>query len=283
METKTTYAATKKVYTSDADAQQRGFFAYLRRLQQDASAAEAASKTQTSALAAADAAKAAQDAQKAAQKAAKAAARADASAEAKDAAEAKARAAAEAKDAADAAKKAADAAKAAEAEAAKKADAKTRSAAIDALREVMLKKHLRAADFCKEFLLENIPRRFNADKQICKVTRVELADEAKTREDYKNALSMLVEAEDGYLYIYKPILLFTANSLLTEFTRAADAKTRRAAEAKAAEAEAQKAAKAKAAEDAILRRAAEINAKREAAQKAAEAAEAEAAQTSGSK
>lgn len=242
MATKSTYSEDKKVYCAAADNQQRGFYAYLRRLQKDAAAAEADASAEAAKIAADEAAKAA----KAAADAAKAAAKllkkkADEAAKAKAAAadEAKAKADADAAAAAKAAKAAAEAAAKAKAESAKDA---IKAEAIKGLRAVMIKKGLKAADFSKDYLIENLPLRFNAANELCSIKRIEDEDAAEAREKFA---SMLVE-RDGKLLKYTPIRFFTANSLLSVFTAAADAKSKAAKAAAAKESAAERQAKAEA-------------------------------------
>lgn len=252
METKVTFSDYKKVYTGSADNVQRGFFAYLRRLQKDAEAAQGEFFAQT----------AAQDAKKAADAAADAVKKAQAAQQAAKKGAAKQPEAEAAKQAAQEAKEAAKEAQQAAKKAAKDAqEAKKRSAAdgikpeaLSALSAVLQKKGLRAADFTKEYLLQYLPAIFDANKQIC--SRKEIPDEEaqQTRKEYAEMPERLRE-EDGKLYLLRPRVLFTANSLLSLFTKAADAKAKAAKEAADGLTAAQKEAKKRAKYAEMLRRA----------------------------
>lgn len=240
METITKIAEVKKVYTIFSDEETRGFCASLRRLQKDCEDAEA----QRSAEDASAAVKSAEDALKAAKKA-EADKKREAAKKSSEEAQKKAEAAAQAVSAAESAVN--EAQKIAAAAQQKAAEAKKRSAssekaarALASLADVMQRKNLRAADINKDYLLQNLPLRFNAAQQICSVKLVKLEDEAETRKNFADAANMLVERENR-LFIYKPILLFTANTFLSLFCSAADAKRKAEAEASsAAEKEAKK-------------------------------------------
>lgn len=222
METKNTIAAVKKVYTSSADAVQRGFFAYLRRLQKDAAAAEADKRTKCAALLLKDA----EEVQKKAAQRAKDMQRAAK----KDAA--KAEAAAEALKEAEAAKKQTEAArknlqkvqKEAQKAKAESAADKMKAEAVAALADVMQRKQLSAEDFNKDFLLKYLPERFNAAQKICSRKEVQPEDAEEVRKQYASTPEALKE-EDGKLFLMKEQNLFTANSLLSLFTKAADARS----------------------------------------------------------
>lgn len=241
METKNTIAAVKKVYTSSADAVQRGFYAYLRRLQKDAAAAEADKQTQCAALLLKDAEevqkKAAQHAKDMQRAAKKDAAKADAAIDAGSAAVAAADALAAARKNLQKVQKEAQKAKA------ESAADKIKAEAVAALADVMQRKNLRAEDFSKDFLLQYLPERFNAAQKICSRKEVQPEDAEEVRKQYASTPEALKE-EDGKLYIMKEQNLFTANSLLSLFTKAADARSKqqkaeadkRSAEEKAADA-----------------------------------------------
>lgn len=193
----------KKVYTFYSDVVTRGFMASLRRLQFDAAEAEAANNlliAKSNYKAAADAAKAAKSS-------------------------------ADAKSAEAEAKKTLKAAQKAAAEAAKSSDA--RKQAMQALFDVMQRKGLRSSDINKDFLLQWLPQRFNANKTICRVKLVEIADEKEIREKYADFPQMLVE-RDERLFIYTPIALFTANSFFTLFLTAAMQRRKAAKESESA-------------------------------------------------
>lgn len=219
METKVKIAAVKKRYTIFADEETRGFIASMKRLQKDAADAEAAQQ----AVASSAAVKAAKDAVKAAK-----------DAEAKKAAEAALKSA---EAAAKEAKKAA-----ADAESRKASSAKAK-AALEALADVMQRKNLHAADINKDYLLQNLPLRFNAAQQVCTVKMVAAEAEADVKKEYENTPALLIE-RDNHLFIYKPILLFTSNTFFNLFCSAADAKKKAESEASsAADKEAKAAAK----------------------------------------
>lgn len=245
----------KKIYCVFADEETRGFCASLRRLQKDCTDA-AAKRAETDAAAALKAA--ADEAKKAAKRAAdtkreaaKDATKADKAAAAAE--EAKAAAAAEA-----AAKKAADAAHKAAKEAAKRAAANMRAAsALEMLSELMQRKNFAAADITKDFLLQYLPQRFNAANELCRVSVVKAEEEAETREKFADMPQILVEREST-LYIYKPLSLFTANSFLSLFCAAADARKKEAAENLSA---AEKEAKQREAEEREAKRIAAYKAK----------------------
>lgn len=221
MEKVNSIAAVKKVYTIFSDEETRGFCASLRRLAKDCADAEAAQRFADAEAAA----KAEADAAKAAKKRAEDLKRAAAKNESKAAEAAEAEAAAK-----EAAAKEAEAKKEAQKAQQKAAEAKKRSAAsekaakaLQALADIMQRKGLRAEDITKEYLLQWLPLRFNSLQQICSVKRVEVEEEAKAREDWKEFPAALLEREDR-LFLYRPILLFTSNTFFSLFCSAADAK-----------------------------------------------------------
>ena len=101
---------------------------------------------------------------------------------------------------------------------------------------------MKADDFTKDFLLSFLPSIFNDNKQICSIKEIADADAEKTRKDYADTPEALREA-GGKLYLLRPRTLFTANSLLSLFTKAADARTKAAKEAAEGITEAQRKAK----------------------------------------
>lgn len=210
----------KKVYTIFNDEETRGFIASMKRLQKDCEDAQKGK-----------AAEAAEAAVKCAADAVSAARKQDAKAEARKQLDAAKKAAAEAKKAAEAVQQRGPKA----------------IAALEALAEVMQRKGLKPEDICKDYLLQHLPKRFNAAQHICSVSIVAIADEAEARKQYANSADMLIERDEAEagkrLYIYKPINLFTANSFLNLFTAAADAKQKAEAEARKAESAIEKEAK----------------------------------------
>jgi hypothetical protein len=195
----------KKVYTIYTDLETRGFMASLRRLQKDCAEASAANNL----LIAKSNYKSLSD---------------DVKQNVVMSAADKNAVIAEAKKAVSVAKAAAAAAEQSSAE---------RKNAISALWDVMQRKGLRAEDINKDFLLQWIPQRFNANNVICSVKLVEIADEKEIRDKYAAFPSMLVEREER-LFIYKPLLLFTANSFLTLFLTAATQRSKAAKETESA-------------------------------------------------
>lgn len=211
----------KKVYTVFSDEETRGFCASLRRLKkdcEDASAAKAAEAAESSVKVCEDALKAAkkraEDMQRAAKKdAAKKDAAIDAGSAAVEAAEALA-----------VAKKAAQQAKLRSAEVTKRSAENPKAAkALASLAEVMLQKEFSAEDITKDFLLQYLPQKFNAAGSICKVSAVKPEEEEETRAKFVDTPEALQVVEDT-LYIYKPLLLFTANTFLSFFCSAAEAR-----------------------------------------------------------
>ena len=209
----------KKVYTGNADEVQRGFYAMLKRLQKDAAAAEARKRAEVAALAVKDAEKAEAAAAQRSKEVSGSSAKAETKAEAREAL-------AEAKKQTSAAK--------AEAQKAQKAAAQAlavcsadgiRPEAVAALAEVMQRKNFRAEDLSKDFLLSYLPERFNAAQQICSRKEVQPEEAEAVRKQYESTPGMLMQ-KDEKLYIYRPVFLFTANSLFTIFCSAADARSK---------------------------------------------------------
>ena len=241
MEKVTKIAEVKKCYTIFNDEETRGFFASVKRLQKDCEDAEAAQRAkiaEAEVKSAEDAAKAAEKRSKDAQRAAKKdAAKESAAAEAEQQSAAAVKAVEEAK------KRAAVAVqKAAEVQKRINASEKAR-AALEALAEVMQRKNFASSDICKDFLLQYIPQKFNAAQQLCSVKKVDAAEAEAVREEFAKADAVqMLEERESELYIFKPILLYTANTFLSLFCSAADARSK---QQKAAESAAEKEAKAK--------------------------------------
>lgn len=195
----------KKVYTNYTDEETRGFLASLRRLQKDCAEAAAANNLL---IAKSNYKSIAEDIKQ----------NNEMSAADKNAV------IAEAKKAIAIAQKSAAAAE---------QSSDKRKAAINALYDVMQRKGLRAEDINKDFLLQWIPQRFNANNTICSVKLVEIADEKEIREKYAAVPSMLIEREER-LFIYKPLLLFTAKSFLDLFLTAATQRSKAAKDTESA-------------------------------------------------
>ena len=96
-----------------------------------------------------------------------------------------------------------------------------RAEAIEALREVMQRKNMRAEDFTKDFLQKYLSASFNSCNTLCRVKEVQPEDAEEVRKQYASTPEALRE-EDEKLYLLLPINYFTANSLLNFFTKAAD-------------------------------------------------------------
>lgn len=219
MENKVKFSEVKKVYTGNADEVQRGFFAMLKRLQKDAEAAEAKKRAAVAALAVTDAEKAEAEAQKHTKEVAGSSAKAETKAEARAAlAEAKKRTS-EAKAEAKKAQKAAE-----EAQKVCSADG-IKPEAVAALAEAMQRKNFKTEDLSKDFLLSYLPERFNAAQQICSRKEVQPEEAEAVRKQYESTPEMLMQ-KDEKLYVYRPVFLFTANSLLSLFCSAADARSK---------------------------------------------------------
>lgn len=235
MENKVKFSEVKKVYTGNADEVQRGYFAMLKRLQKDAEAAEAKKRAEVAALAVADAVKAEEAAQKHFKEVNGSSAPAETKAEAKKAAEAAKKRTSEVKKEAEAAKKAAESAfRVCSADGIK-------PEAVAALADAMQRKNFSKDDLNKEFLLQYIPERFNEAQQLCSRKEVQPEEAEEVRKQYESTPEMLVQKEEK-LFIYKPIFLFTANSLLSVFFAAADKRTKLQKEAADKRSEAEKAA-----------------------------------------
>ena len=235
MENRVKFSEVKKVYTGNADEVQRGYFAMLKRLQKDAAAAEAKKRAEVAALAVADAVKAEEAAQKHYKEVSGSSAKEETKAEAKRAAEE--------------AKKHTSEARKAQKEAQKEAESafKVCSAdgikpeAVAALADAMQRKNFNAEDLSKDFLLKYLPERFNAAQQLCSRKEVQPEDAEEVRKQYEALPEMLLQVDEK-LYIYKPVSLFTANSLLSVFFAAADARTKLSKEGEDKRSEAEKAA-----------------------------------------
>lgn len=235
MENKVKFSEVKKVYTGNADEVQRGYFAMLKRLQKDAAAAEAKKSAEVAALAVADAVKAEEAAQKHCKEVSGSSAKAEVKAEAKRSAEAAKKHTSESRKAQKAAQKAAESAfKVCSADGIK-------PEAVAALADAMQRKNLKPEDLNKDFLVQYLPERFNAAQQLCSRKEVQPEDAEEVRKQYEAQPEMLVQKEEK-LYIYKPIFLFTANSLLSIFFAAADKRAKLQKEAADKRNEAEKAA-----------------------------------------
>jgi hypothetical protein len=243
MDTKIKLSDVKKIYTGNAEEVQRGFLASLRRLQEDASAAEAENWLKVQALAV----KAAEEAQQKAEAHSKEVKGSSASAEVKEAAKKEAEEArkrtSEARAVLKQMQKEADAAKQ------RSISAGIKPESLQALAEVMQRKGLRAEDIKKDFLLQYIPERFNESQQLCSVKEVKPEEAEEVRKQFEDTPEVLVQ-KDEKLFIYKQQRLFTSNTFVTLFTSAADKRAKMQKEAADKRSEAEKAADKKKKEEA---------------------------------